>query len=231
MNILLRAASALLFTFIACTVGWAAAASAPPEKILVVDATASPGIVQLDTSRGVQLQRTAAGVTSEQAAAQDVLAVQAALSNTLVEKIQAMGLKAERVPAGTLPGPDELAFTMQITAIQEGNRARRTVVGFGAGKASVRGNATLLRETGAGLEVLQTYSTSADSGRMPGMGVGAAAGGAKSAVTAISGAAHGTAELENSPVAEEATKVADRFSTSLGQYFAAQAWIAPSAIP
>jgi hypothetical protein len=230
-NFLQPARSALLLTFIACFAGWAAAASAPPAKILVVDPTALPGIVQLDPSPGVQAQRSAAGVTPEQAAAQDIQEVQSALSQTLVKKIQAMGLQAEPVPAGTLPGPDELAVTMQITAIQEGNRARRTVIGFGAGKVSVRGNATLLGETSAGPEVLKSFSTSADSGHMPGMGVGAAAGGAKSAATAISGAAHGNAEIANTPVAEEATKVANHFATSLGQYFAAQAWIAPSAIP
>lgn len=242
-----RTACALAVAFIACLAGGAAhadnfsppapaassaaAASARPAQILVVDATTSPGIVQLDPSPGVQAQRAAAGVTPQQAAAADVLAVQTALSDTLVQKLQAMGLQAKRVPAGSLPGPDELAVTMQITSIQEGDWARRTVIGLGAGRVSVQGIATLLLGTNAGPEILQTYTSSANSGRMPGMGIGAAASGIKSATTAVSGAAHGAAALENSPVADEATKVANRLAVSLGQYFAAQSWIAPSAVP
>ncbi len=246
-NTLRRTASAISVALIACLAGCtapaqntslpapavssAATANTRPVKVLVVDAIASPGIVELDTSPGVQAQRSVDGITPQQAASKDVLAVQSALSDTLVKKIQAMGLPAERAPAGTLPKSGELAVTMQVTSIQEGNRARRTVIGLGAGKASVQGSATLLRGTTAGPEVLQTYATSANSGRMPGLGIGVAAAGVKSATTVISGAAHGTEELENSPVAEEATKIANHLATNLGKYFAAQNWIAPSAVP
>lgn len=208
-----------------------AGASARPQMVLVVDAVAPAGIVQLDTSRGVQAQRFAAGITPQQAEANDVLAVQTALSDTLVQKIQAMGLQAQRVPAGTQPGPGELAVTVQLSSIQEGNRARRTVIGFGAGQVAVEGSASLLLGTSAGPELLQSYQTGATSGRMPGMGVGAAASGVKSATTAVSGAAHGVGEIENGPVADEATKAAGRLAVSLGQYFAAQNWIAASAVP
>jgi hypothetical protein len=227
------AAFAFAFAFIACVAGGAAQAdnASPPGQILVVDATASPGIVQLDPSPGGQAQRAAAGVTPQQAAAADVLSVQTALSDTLVQEIQAMGLQAARAPAGSVPGPGELAVTVQITSIQEGNRVRRTVIGLGAGKVSVQGIATLLRGTSAGPEVLQTYTSNASSGRMPGLGIGAAASGVKSAATAVSGAAHGAAEIESSPVAEEAAKLANHLATNLGQYFAAQGWIAPSAMP
>jgi hypothetical protein len=216
----------------ACLTGGTAHAqtSARPARVLVVDATASPAVVQLDPSPGMQAQRAAAGVTPAQAAAADILAVQTALSDTLVQKITAMGLQAVRMPAGSQPAPGELAVTIQITAIQEGNRARRTVIGLGAGKVSVQGIATLLQGTSAGPEVLQTYTSNASSGRMPGLGIGAAASGVKSATTAASGAAHGASELDN-PVAEEATKAANRLAANLGQYFAVQNWISPSAVP
>lgn len=226
-----RAALVTSLVSIACLLGGAAHASGRPTKILVVDAAAPPGIVQLDTSPGMQAQRNAEGITPQQAAVNDVLAVQAALSNTLVKKIDAMGLQAERVPSGTTPAPGELAVTMQIDSIQEGNRARRTAIGFGAGKVQVQGSAMLLRGTSTGTEVLKTYASSANSGRMPGLGVGVAAAGVKSATTALSGAAHGMGEVENSPVAEEATKVASRLAAGLGQYFAAQGWIPATAVP
>ena len=235
------AISAISLALLACLIGPAhadntgqpvpMASPARPIRILVVDAGASPNIVQLDTSPGVAAQRNAAGITPLQAADQDILAVQTALSDTLVKNIQAMGLPAERVPAGTSPGPGELAVTTQITAIQEGSRARRTVIGLGAGKDSVQASALLLRGTGAAPEMLRSFTASANSGRMPGMGIGIAATGVKSATTALSGAAHGVSELDNSPVAKDAAKLANHLSTSLGQYFAAQNWIAPSAVP
>ncbi len=225
-----RAALVTPLVFIACLLGGTAQASGRPAKILVVDAAAPPGIVQLDTSPGMQAQRKSEGITPQQAAVNDVLAVQAALSNTLVKKIDAMGLQAERVPSGTTPAPGELAVTIQINSIQEGNRARRTVVGLGAGKVQVQGSAMLLRGTATGTDVLQTYASTATSGRMPGMGIGAAAAGVKSATTALSGAAHGVGEA-GSPIEQEATKAANQLAARLGQYFAAQGWIAESAVP
>lgn len=209
----------------------APAASPRPARILVTDFAASPGIVQLDPSRGAQAQRAASGMSPRQAAISDVLGVQTSLSDALVQKIEAMGLPAVRVPAGTMPGAGEILVTGQITSIQEGNRARRVIIGLGAGKAVVQGSAELLRGTATGPLVLQTYSTSANSGRMPGMGVGAAASGVKSAGTAISGAAHGASEIAHTPVEEEAVHIANHLSVELGQYFAAQNWIPASAVP
>jgi Domain of unknown function (DUF4410) len=207
------------------------AASARPTRVLVADFAAAPGIVQLDTSPGVEVERAASGTAPQQAAAQDIRDVQSALSDTLVQRIQAMGLPAIRVPAGTMPGPDELLVSGQITAIEEGSRARRTVIGFGAGKTSVQGNAALLRGSASGPQVLQTYSTSANSGRMPGMGVGAAAGGAKSAASVISGGAHAAGEVTRTPVGDQAATIAKHLATNLGQFFAQQNWIAASAVP
>jgi hypothetical protein len=200
-----------------------------PDKILVADFSIEPGAVHLDNSPGVLVQRQTQGITDQGAAALDAQDVQGALSDTLVQKLQAMGFVAERVAAGTQPGPRELAVTGQVTAIHEGSRARRTVVGFGAGKSYVQGQAELLRGTPGGVEWLQTYRLDANSGRMPGMGIGAAAGGAQAAGTAISGSLHVAGEMRRTPAGREAAHLADDLSTRLGQYFVAQHWISGSA--
>jgi Domain of unknown function (DUF4410) len=202
-----------------------------PTQVLVADFTAMPGIVQLDTSPGARMQRSAAGYSRVNAGAQDIAGVQATLSDTLVKEIQAMGLPAIRVAAGTQAGVDEVLITGQITAIDEGNRARRTVIGFGAGKSFVQGIATLSRGTTAGPEQLQSYNLSANSGRLPGMGVGAAAGGIKSAATIVSGGAHAAGEVKNTPVDNQAARIAEILSDHLRQYFTSQHWIAASAVP
>ncbi len=196
-----------------------------PYKVLVADFPASPDVVQLDTSPGVQLQRAAAQLSASQAKMQDVSEVQDVLATTLVEKIQQMGLSAERVAAGTQPAENELLVSGEITSIQEGNRTRRTVVGLGAGKSVVAGSAELSLGTATGPQLLQNFDVSATSGRMPGMGIGAAAGGVKSAATVLSGGAHAAGEMKATQVEERAASFANHLSASLSQYFAAQHWI------
>jgi hypothetical protein len=208
----------------------AAAAPAPaPTVILVAYFPASPTNVQLDTSPGATLQRQGAGLSVPAAQAKDVQDVQSAISDTLVQKIQAMGLQAQPVGAGALPPPGAVMVTGQISAIAEGNRARRTVIGFGAGSSAVQGTATLVRVNATGgYDVLQSFTLSASSGRMPGLGVGVAAGGASAVV---SGAAHAAGEVERTPVGQQAASIADHLASSLGAYFAAQGWIPASAVP
>jgi hypothetical protein len=208
----------------------AAATSAPaPTVILVAYFPASSANVQLDASPGAILQRQQAGLSVPAAQAKDVQDVQSAISDTLVQKIQAMGLQAQPVGAGALPPPGSVMVTGQISAIAEGNRARRTVIGFGAGASAVQGAATLVRvNASGGYDVLQSFNLSATSGRMPGMGVGVAAGGASAA---ISGATHVAGEVERTPVGQQAASIADHLAGSLGSYFAAQGWIPPSAVP
>lgn len=204
----------------------APAAPLPPARVLVENFTASPGIVQLDTSPGAIVKRQAAGLSAEAAQQKDVADVQSAITETLVQDIKAMGLPAVAAAPGTSPGPSDLMVTGQIAAINEGSRARRVVVGFGAGKSSVTGNAQLLRGVSGGSPaMLQTYNFSADSGHMPGMGVGAAAGGAKSAATAVSGAAHAEGEVERSPAGQHGETIAKQLAGELGAYFTSQGWI------
>jgi hypothetical protein len=207
-----------------------AATPAPaPTEILVAFSPASFANVQLDTSPGAVLQRQQAGLSIPAAQAKDVQDVQSAISDTLVQKIQSMGLQAQPVGAGALPPAGSVMVTGQITAIAEGNRARRTVVGFGAGASAVQGTATLVRVNATGgYDVLQSFNLSASSGRMPGMGVGVAAGGASAVV---SGAGHAAGEVERSPVGQQAASIADHLAGSLGSYFAAQGWISPNAVP
>jgi hypothetical protein len=180
----------------------------PPMQVLVADFTVMPGIVQLDMSREAQMQRSAAGESQVKAGAHDIAGVQAPPSDTLVKEIQARGLPAVRGgAAGTQAGVDEVLIAGQVTAIEEGNRPRRTVNGFGAGKSSVQGTATLSRGTTAGPELLQSYNLSVNSGRMPGMGVGGAAGGITSAATVVSGGAHAVGEVKHTPVDDQAARV------------------------
>ena len=83
----------------------------------------------------------------------------------------------------------------------------------------------------AGCEILQTYSASSNSGRTPGLGVGAASAAAGHAAAAAAGTVAGTASRARSGLPRDGEHLADSAAVSLGQFFSQQGWIAPSAAP
>jgi hypothetical protein len=123
----------------------------------------------------------------------------------------------------------------QITKIDEGNRTRRLVIGFGAGKSDVEAEVQVYyyARPNAPPQLLQTYDADSNSGRKPGMAMGAAMGAAESSVvpevlTAATGAA---SETRRTGVAGEGERLADRVAYNLGTFFAEQGWIPSSAVP
>ncbi|MBV9653740.1 MAG: DUF4410 domain-containing protein, partial [Acetobacteraceae bacterium] len=160
--------------------------------------------------------------------------VQSAIAETLVDEIRKMGLNAERASRGTVPQPGDAVVQGQIESINEGNRTRRLAIGFGAGKSAVEANAALyLTGPDRMVRLLQSYDADSNSGRKPGFGLGAAsaAGGGSLAPAAISGAMGVHSEATRTGVAGEGQRLAERLSYNLGQFFAQQGWIAPSAVP
>ncbi len=71
--------------------------------------------------------------------------------------------------------------------MSEGNRLRRMVIGLGAGASKLNAVVQVYRKTDEGSRELIDFSTTADSGYMPGAGItgpaGAAAGGATAAAS------------------------------------------------
>ncbi len=65
------------------------------------------------------------------------LEVQDAIAQSLLDGIRQMGFAAERALPGNAAQPSDLLVRGEILQIDEGNRARRLAIGFGAGKSSV----------------------------------------------------------------------------------------------
>jgi hypothetical protein len=145
-------------------------------------------------------------------------------------------LQAKSHASGAIGGVAPVAFAVAHYVAygrlhDAGDQYRRRSGVHRAGKSSVGETAELTRGTLGGPELLQNFRLSANSGRMPGMGVGAAAGEVRSAATAVSGGAHAAGEVKRSPVADQAADMADALSGHLRQYFASQHWIARPAAP
>jgi hypothetical protein len=169
-----------------------------------------------------------AGATADPAAQ----SVPAAISAAMLDNLTKMGLSAVRVERGTRVAPEELLIEGQIVKIDEGNRTRRMTLGFGAGKSSVEADAQIYYgQPGGPPQILQTYDADANSGRKPGMGVGAAS--AVRGGSAVPGALSGTVGVHNEAqgVIGEGQHLADRLSYNLGEYFVQQGWIAASSVP
>jgi hypothetical protein len=160
--------------------------------------------------------------------------VQSAIADTLVEALAKSGLPAQYAPAGAAFTPGDLVVTGRILRIDEGNRTRRLGIGFGAGKSEVQAVADLSAIVPSGPPVLlQSYDGSADSGRKPGLGVGATMAVAQSSagIGVLSGASNIGGEVRRSPVGKEAASLGNRLATNIGRFAADHGWIAEAAVP
>lgn len=205
-----------------------------PRRVLVQDFIVDPDAVRLDQAIGLRLQRQVSGEDEVTTRAQTAMQVQDAISSTLTQAFRKMDLSVQHAGPEIQAVPGDLLVQGEITRIDQGNRARRLGIGFGAGKSEVDADAAISYVGADGRpQFLQSYSGVSNSGRKPGMAAGAGmAVREASAAPAALGAASGVyGEKKRSGVAGEGQRVAKHLSRNIGQYFAQQGWIAPSAVP
>jgi hypothetical protein len=211
-----------------------AAAVPRPKRVMVADFAIDPAAVRQDQGIGPRLERSingGGGLSARIALAHEV---QDAISQTAVDALRKAGLPAERAVSGATYRPGDLVVTGRVLRIDEGNRTRRIGIGFGAGKSMVEGTAELSAIVRNGPPVLlQTYDGEADSGRKPGMAVGASSAIAEGSpgIGAISGVANISGEVRRSPVGKEAASFGARLARDVGEYAAQRGWISAEAVP
>ena len=155
--------------------------------------------------------------------------VSRALTATMVNEIRKLGLRAELAAmASPVAGPT-LSIEGQIVSINEGNKAKRLVLGFGAGASEVR-TLTQVYEvtTGDGHRLVEDFYTTVKSSRKPGFGpmagMGAAAGAAASSAEAAGGV--GVATALSQTVEADVQHSAKQIAKELAKLFVQQGWIA-----
>ncbi len=205
-----------------------------PQRVLVADFSADPSSVGLEQAIANRVQRQFSGADPAAEQYRTAQEVQEAISEALIENLRKMGLRAERETPGAVPSGNDLAIQGQIVRIDEGNRTRRLAVGFGAGKSDVRAQAQIyyLRPN-APPQLLQTYDADANSGRKPGLALGAAgaASGGSEIPLVASGLMGIHGETKKTGVAAEGERLANRLAYNLAEFFVQQGWIPPSAVP
>src|SRR5262249_5986641 len=150
-----------------------------PQLILVHDFVTSPSAVSLDRGIGARLLRMAQEqpiASDEEKIAQEVARI---VTENLVKSINALGLPAQPGTIGTPPvaGP-VLAVEGQFLSVDQGNRAQRMMIGFGAGASEVRTLVQIYETTADGRRLIEDFYTTVKSSRKPGLGPVAGAGAA-----------------------------------------------------
>jgi hypothetical protein len=205
-----------------------------PTHVLVADLEVDPAVVRQDQGIGPRLQRSMSGDDGQSDRIALARGVQDAISDAVVGALRNAGLPASRVLPGVTVRPGDVVVTGRVLRIDEGNRTRRLGIGFGAGKSIVRAAAYLSAIAPDGSTILlQSYDGEADSGRRPGLAVGAASAMAESsaAIGALSGVAAAGNETRNVPVEREAARFGNRLARDIGEYAAQHGWISPQAAP
>jgi hypothetical protein len=200
--------------------------------IVVYNFAVSPSEVTLNQSVFQRIYRSVSSPETAQKEQQEAADKAAqAVSDTLVKKLQGLGFTVENLPRGTPAPNDALVVDGQFVNIDEGNRARRLVIGFGAGASKLDTAVQVIQLSGEVQQTLLDFKTHAESGKMPGaaftMGAGAAAQGGLTAATVGASAGLGAAKTYRSSMDFLADNTADQIYNYMTEYFAGQGWISP----
>lgn len=207
----------------------APAASGAPTQIVVFPFATSTADVTLNQGIGARLYRNYSG--EDQTASQVQLA-QATAQNICVEVATSLaknGWSAACQPRGTpITGANVLIIDGAFTDISEGNRLQRMVIGLGMGASVVNTQVGLYQYSNGNSIQLLTFTTHADSGKMPGAGItgpaGAAAGGAAAAASLGVNVAAGGIKNVTSSTAYLSDQSAKQIISQSNNYFSQQGW-------
>jgi Domain of unknown function (DUF4410) len=203
---------------------------ARPALILVHDYQVSPDEVQLDSALSSRLKRAMKGTPKTEDQLKVDQEVSRTLTTTLVDEIRKLGILAEpaAMASPVVAGPI-LSIEGQIVSIDEGNKAKRLVIGLGSGASEVRTLTQVYEVTsGDGHRLIEDFYTTTKSSRKPGVGpfagAGAAAGLAASRVAVAGGV--GAATALSQTVEADVKHGAKQIVKDLAKLFVEQGWIA-----
>src|SRR5438552_4689342 len=200
-----------------------------PQLIVVEDLGVTPGDVALDSAIGARLTQMAQSTPDSEQEVKVGREVARIVRESLVKEISKLGIPAVSAATATPVVGPSLSIEGQFLSVDEGNRLRRMVVGFGAGASEVRTLVQVYETTSEGRRLVEDFYTTVKSSRKPGMGpmvgVGAAAGRAVMSAAASTGV--GLATEHSQTVEGDAKHTADEITKVLKKFFADPGWISP----
>jgi hypothetical protein len=208
-----------------------------PEVILVYDFLVPDNVVTTDQSvaarihaRRTTLLDTLQGSHEPKTPAQQV---QSSFADTLIKELQKTSLPVRHMTNALFEvvPPNALVVQGEFTQINEGNRSKRIMIGFGRGASDVEAHTTVSLTTEKQPIVLSEFNLQSPSGNKPGAVVGMGAGSAAAGAAAGAGTsvAVGSAGQESATVESDAERMAREVARQIEQRMASQNWISTAA--
>ena len=201
---------------------------AQPTQIVVYPFATNPSEVTLNQSIVQRAYRDATGDNEGVAQQQIAHDTAQAICQQIVSDLTSESYNAVCVARGTyVAGDNILLVDVALTNINEGNRLRRLVIGFGTGSSTLDSNVSMYQRIGGNLNQVLAFSTHADNGKMPGAAVmapvGVAAGGGAAAIVGVN-AAVGGAKTYTSSTSSLAKKTATQIVQTVTDYTVRAGW-------
>lgn len=144
-----------------------------PATVWVYDFAASPEDVPAESALAGQHSQHTVPQTDEQIKTGRQLGAE--IEAELVKLIRGMGMNAQHAEKGTQPQIDDLVIRGYLVTFNEGNAAKRILIGFGSGASDLKVAVEGFQMTAGGLRKLGSGTTDATGGKMPGADMGAVA--------------------------------------------------------
>ncbi len=149
-----------------------AALVANPRPVVVRDFAFEVGQVHADpgliSGRDGPVKRVVGTVRPEETPTQKATRLAGVLSETIAKELAALKIPAQREAPGAPPLTDGLLVTGEFLQVDEGNRLRRAIVGFGAGATEVLVQVAVYDLRQSRDRPVLVYGTGAGSKPMPG---------------------------------------------------------------
>jgi hypothetical protein len=206
-----------------------------PDMIVVRDFAVRAEEVKLDRGVSARVQEAMSGSPVTAQESEIGRRVAAAVSETLVQEIGALGLPVMRArDAGGASGKT-LIIDGQLLSVDEGNRTRRNIIGLGAGRSKVEAEVQV-SYAGAGGDAsrIEALETDAESGRKPGAAETMGAGGIAGRLAESSGLSVGAgaiSETLSADVHADGQRMGKAIAQRLAEFFAREGWIRSATVP
>ena len=197
-----------------------------PGRIIVYNFSATPEDIPADAAISGHYQRRTAPQTAEQKKLGRQLGDK--LADELVTEILALGMPAEHADRWHPPGIGNLLIMGEFISIDKGSRAKRMLIGFGAGAGELQTHVVGYQFTDQGLNRLGDAVIETSGGKMPGMLVpvaGGAVAGRAGRAAIISGSMNVAQEIGQESLDAAAKRTAQEIIKILSRAFAEQDWI------
>jgi hypothetical protein len=145
-----------------------------PDEIVVCDFAVPSDVVTMDESMAARLRRRHLAMlgldfdSSPDAVAQQV---QKSFSKTLVKDLQKAAVQVERASDADRIPANTLMVQGEFTTVNEGNKSKRVMIGFGRGASDVLAHVTVSLTTKTQPIVLSEFNLKSASGKKPGAAV------------------------------------------------------------